>query len=456
MSHEKNQAKALLEIWTVLVRFRWRFIVPAFAVMALVLGAGMLLPRKYKAEAIFEQTNDMVLEELTESPYGATSKFQTPQRAIVEEVAGELAIDALRPGLDPLFQDGGLHDNRASFYRDLSRRIVVRKQHYDRGDQIHIEYVGTNPTRARLVVNTLVENYIERTRAAMESRLKKSAEFFEQETATIRTRIEELENLQLQFEIKHDQLLPDAATGIQTMLNEQYLALSDLQAKRDTAEERVRVLSDEMERTPAIVPQVVRGPNPVKARLREQLQEAQTKLATFLNTLKMTERHPDLINLRQQIATLTRSLEGTPDEVVTHTQEGQNPKRAELELKLADARAEAGDPVGEDLSGSRRVPGDHAAGDGGLHAPELPGDAAAQGEPGDRGGIGAARRTVRLHQAVRPADAPGVAEPVAGAGGRAGAGHSGRRAERVLRLPHGRVVHRWRGVDAGVRPAIDR
>lgn len=342
MSLEKNQAKALLEIWTVLVRFRWRFIVPAFAVAAIVLATGMVLPRKYRAEAIFDRRTDMVLAEITS--HGGPRSFQDPKQAITEELAGSPAIEALQRKLDiTLAQtDKRLLAGRESFYNDLSRRIVIRSDFSDRDhDRIRIEYVGSHPVRARMVVNTLVENYIDHTRAIMEERLKKTSGFFQTEVQRFRQEIETLENKRLAFEIEHDLLLPDAANGIQTILAEHQAALTEVTAAKEIALHKVKALQEELEKTPATIPQIVRGQNPQKQRFKDQLRAAEDKLANYIGVLKMTERHPDLVALQQQIEVLSRELAATEDNIITHTEEGQNPKRSELEMKLAESRAQA-------------------------------------------------------------------------------------------------------------------
>ena len=64
MSRHRNQVRALMDACEVLVRFRWRFIVPAFVVTVVILGVCLVLPRKYKAKAIFERRTDLVMTEI--------------------------------------------------------------------------------------------------------------------------------------------------------------------------------------------------------------------------------------------------------------------------------------------------------------------------------------------------------------------------------------------------------
>ena len=98
MNQHADQTKALLEAWDALVKYRWRFILATFGVMAGVLIGGFLLPRKYMAEAIFERRTDMVLTEMID--HGASRPFLDSQRSsLVEEIAGQIAIEQMLESL---------------------------------------------------------------------------------------------------------------------------------------------------------------------------------------------------------------------------------------------------------------------------------------------------------------------------------------------------------------------
>lgn len=339
---EKNQAKAVVEIWCVLSRYRWRFVLPAFVVMAMVLAAGMVMPRKYRAEAIFDQKTDPVLAEI--SLRGASKTYQDPKQALVEEVAGRPAIAALRKNIDPILSNriGPHWQGRDAFYSDLTRSVVIRKDIADRDqNRVRVEYVGTDPVIAREVVNGLVENYIQQTRSEIEKRLRQTANFLREEADRYSQEIEVLENKLLAFEIENDLLLPDHPAGIQMVLAERELALTEAETRHQSALEMVDGLVEELDRTPPTIPQIVRGRNPRLEELQSKLRAAEAKLVMYVGEMKMTEKHPDLIALREQIEAMREELTHAEDQVVTETHEGQNPKRAELETRLTTARAEA-------------------------------------------------------------------------------------------------------------------
>lgn len=340
MNREFDHSKAIIEAWHVLLRYRWRFFVPAFLGTVLVLAACLVLPRKYHAQAIFDRRTDMVLTEMRNAP----TSFQDPRSSVVDQLAGAPAIAQLRTQLDPLLDEHGLIGvlkDREEFYSDLHRRLIVT---YDvqspAHDRIRVEYTGSNPMIARFIVNTLVQNYIDRQRAEMDARLERSAEFFRAQVNRFREMIEECEAQRLAFEMKYDRLLPDNPNSIETLMMDVRMKLDDVVQRHHAAVNTQRTLEEELARTPETVPHVVRGRNPDKLRIQEKIRQAENELSRSVTVLKMTERHPDLVALRTQIAALERELQETPDDIVLETQHLRNTKRNELELRLAIARAE--------------------------------------------------------------------------------------------------------------------
>ncbi|MCX5659926.1 MAG: hypothetical protein NTW19_09415 [Planctomycetota bacterium] len=343
MSRHHRQSQALGEVWEILLRHRLRFILPAFVVMSGVLVVGMLLPRKYQGEAIFERRNDMVLAEI--ATRGASQTFQSPRGSISEELVGAPAIDELLAKVKTELASGDygrrVAADTSNLRADLQRLLLVR---FDISsaelDRVRLSYTSTHPGLARLVVNTLVENYIERTRAVMDDRLRKSAAFFEGEVENERKTIEGIENQMLTFEISHAEMLPESPNNIQASVNLVQTGVDDILQKVNAAKLREKALAESLATTSQTSPTIVTGANPDYKRMEDKLRDLESQQANCLGVLKMTERHPDLIALRAQIDRLKHDLEATPAETVTQTQSTQNPKRAEIELLLSTARAE--------------------------------------------------------------------------------------------------------------------
>lgn len=359
MSKHQNQAKALIDAWEVISRFRWQFIVPAFLVMAGVLGASLMLPRKYKAEAIFERRTDMVMEEIALRG-GSSQSYTDPQQALVYEVAGEPAIDELLRSIAEPLRDIAARRGRdidvPTLRNELIGKVLVRQDIGTKAlDRVRVSFTTADADVASLVVNTLVQNHIDRTRNEMDRRLRQSESFFKEEVARARTRIEDLENRKLNFQIAHAELLPDNPHNVQAALSEAQIQHQELCDRRDSLVLKIQALRRSLEETPETAPSYVTTRNPDLDRLERKLTELQSQMATYVNVYKMTTHHPDLVDLQRQIEQTQATLAVTPAEVVSEKRFTRNPKHAELELMLAQAGAEAEALTNQCMASTRKI-----------------------------------------------------------------------------------------------------
>jgi uncharacterized protein involved in exopolysaccharide biosynthesis len=335
MSKRHNQTEALFEVWRVLLKFRWRFVVPAFVVVALVLAGSMVLPRKYKAEAVFERRTDMVLSEIMSR--GAPRSFQDPRESLTNEVIGDPALDQLLDQIMPVNPKSERSPfERAAFRADLKRKATVS---YDIAsndlDRVRVTYVGDDPDMSRAVVNTLVRNHIERTRARIEDRLKQSAKFFSDEAANSREEIDALETRQLEFEIENAQLLPDSPVSSQGSLPDLQVRFTEAKSRRDAASAKIEKLRKVLDSTPQTTPLTIRGRNPELDRLDTQLRQLEAKYAELVGVYKMKAKHPDVLAVNEQIEGVKKVIVATETEVVIQKTETINPRYGEVETLIA-------------------------------------------------------------------------------------------------------------------------
>lgn len=342
MSQKNSQQNAVLELWELLLRYRWRFVLPAFAITLGVLGMSMTLPRKYNSEAMFERRTDMVLTEMATK--GATRNFQEPRDSLVEEITGNLAVDELLKELEPQLQAKGLI--KSELDRQVLRTNIVRGAivHWDVAsgslDRVRVEYVNPDPHVAKLVVNGLVKNYIRRTQDSMDQRLRESAEFFRNEVAGSRKTIEDLETRLLEFEINNGDLLPESANGMQDRLGNRETELQDILARRDAAAVRAKNLKEAIAQTPKTIPEQVTAPNPELTRLMDKQRVLTDQLTNATDVLKMKPAHPEVIILKQRVQDLRAEIDKTDTTIVAQEQHKTNPKLAELELQYTQAQTD--------------------------------------------------------------------------------------------------------------------
>lgn len=343
MSRATDQAKAVADVWSILLRHRWRFILPAFLAMTLVLGGSLLLPRTYRGEAIFERRTDMVLAELTNS--GASKTFQDPRQSLVNELTGTTSIDDTVEAMEPDILAGKYGRRLAAdpkeLASDLKYKLNVR---YDISshelDRVRVSFVSSNPDLAKDAVNAIVKQHIERQRAAMEQRLSATSEFFSEEVARTRASIDELESQLLTFEIGHADLMPDNPANLQAMLAIAQTSLADATQRRDAAKLRVEAYDKALLETEQSLPSVVSTRNPELDRLSRKLHEDEATLAKMLNVYKMLPKHPDVLDLQNSVETMRSTIAKMDKEVVVERHMQTNPKRLEVEMLLTNARTE--------------------------------------------------------------------------------------------------------------------
>lgn len=340
---KKSQTKAIADLVDITLRYRWRLVMPVFLVTVLVLIGSLFLPRRYKAEAIFESHTRFVLEQMIAE--GAPRSVEMSQRTLAEELAGETAIDQLLARAQPelariMRKRFGFYDRNA-FQGQLRHKVIVTPIVATKSmERTSVSYVADDPAVGRLVVNTLVANHIDRTLKHMEERLGQSASFFEGEVARARAQIEDLETQRLSYEIRHAELLPENAASHESSIINLEAERSMLMQRRDSARRRVRELRARLHTTPEKQSLDVTAPNPEIARRRDRKRELERQLGMFLGQFGMTERHPDLLNLRLRIDGLEAEIQSLDKVVVTEKHVSDNPKHRELDLMLATAVAD--------------------------------------------------------------------------------------------------------------------
>lgn len=350
-TNKQEQAKAVYELWDVILQHRWRFVLPAFAVTAIVLFVSLFLPRKYEAVAYFERRNAPELIEAIRS--GASDSYMEPMQALTNEIAGSHAITQVINDLEPRLRNVGYIQNDTEL-RELrnavTQQLIVSRESVDKTHiQLRLQLVLDDPNVSTLIVNELVDRYMRTTRDALVERAKSSIAYYD---ALIVEHHKTLENNQEElglFEQENALLLPDQPYSVQAQLGEAQEQLSMLMTELEGLEIQRRSLREVLQSEPSTLPSTVRGKNPELVRLESKLEKLQDKIREFTTTLRMTEKHPEVVALRKEEAGLQATIDSTQANVITSTEEHPNPKRSELELALTSANAER-DAIKEQIS----------------------------------------------------------------------------------------------------------
>lgn len=342
-TNKQEQAKAIYELWDVILQHRWRFVLPAFAVTAVVLFVSLFLPRKYEAVAYFERRNAPELIEAIRS--GASDSYIDPMAALTKEISGSNAINQVINELEPELYQAGYVSN-ATELRELrnmvKQQLIVSRESADRMHmQLRLELILDDPYLGAKIVNALVDRYMKTTRDALVERAVSSIAYFDSLIADHRKELEARQKELGMFEQEHAMLLPNQPYSIESQIVEAKEELAMLTTNLGVLESQRRNLETALQSEPKTLPSTVHGKNPELTRLEEKLDKLQDKIREFTTTLRMTEQHPEVVALRVQEKELLATIGDTQVNIITSTEEHPNPKRTEIELALTSAKAES-------------------------------------------------------------------------------------------------------------------
>lgn len=346
---ESDKQKTLRDVWRIVFRRRWLFVLGACLFMLAALWAAQFLPLKYTGTAKFERRVDPSDEQ--SSNLGGDS-FSVHKLTLQHELTGTRAIERVIEELGmarglPRGPDGELtlpgkrafQGLVASIKKDLLVSWEVRSE---RIDLVSVSFTHGDARIAEELPNTLVKNYINRVGKQIVDGLTESRDFLLKQVNTSTKRLEELRQQRIAFEVRHAGTFPDNPN----LLEEQIRQLTaDLDASRVQQmrarqnRERLKALAKPDASTDTPV-QIIKGPNPDLARLKEQLRDNEEKLDIALTISGMRETHPTVQNLRQNIERLEKRIAETPAEIELQKVFGMGGGDSSLAMELAAVESE--------------------------------------------------------------------------------------------------------------------
>lgn len=329
----------LREWLRIIFRHRKKFFFPCVAAMIIVVLASKYVPREYRAEAMFERRNDSLAQAHT---VGSNRLIDPLKITTVQDLTGRSAIEQLVEDLQltrnlPHNPDGTLTAQGNLLKSDLVKSIqsklrVSFQTRSDQIDRITVSFTDSDRVLAPKVVNRIVSNYIDSTRAELNAKLVQAKTFFEREVGRFSGKVQDLEARKLRFELDNPGLLPDDPASLQ-------IRLSELRAKSDTLEQALQVAIakrnklDELVKTmPENLEEQQMGMNPERQQIELQRAELERALDDHIHRWGRTEAHPAVQRTRKLIEELNKKLEGMQTEVATGRRLLPNPQRAEAIL----------------------------------------------------------------------------------------------------------------------------
>lgn len=315
------------------------FLILLFAGWCAVWGASWILPARYKSTTLILVEQPTVPKNYV-TP-NVTDDLQDRLQSITQQMLSRtrllLIIDKLR-----LYKDAelrGTPDERvAQMRKDIDIELVRNPQ--DQINAFSVSYSAHDPRVAQRVTSELTNLFINENLKTREEASEDTTAFLQEQLDNARKSLSEQEAKVRQFETEHQGSLPSQQASNLQILSGLQSQLQNEQDSLNTAEQQ-RVYFQALIEQNRAAPQAVRTNGTTQASPLSQIDQQLAALKAKLVDLRSryTDRYPDVVALKEQIAETQRTRERL----------------------LAEAKR---------VSNGRKQAGDSASGNGGADAQE--------------------------------------------------------------------------------------
>ncbi len=304
---------ALFSIW----HRRWLVLAVSWAVCLLGWLAVAFIPNTYESKTrIFVQLDDVLAQQIGIGAGTRQKDIERVRQTITSATNLEKVIRATRIGEDVVSPS-----QMEVAVQSLAKQIKIVSQQ-DNLFEISAESGRSdlsdaeNAKLAQDIVQKMLDIFREENLAGDRGEMHETIQFLDQQLEERQKQLEAAEQRRLAFEAQHPELIGGAAT-IAQKLEASRSEMRSIDADLAAAQSALAAITGQLSSTPPtlIVPGVSGGP-------RGALAQAEADLAG-MKARGLTEHHPDVLSLKQQIASLRKQVAsgdgggGTPNPAYT-------------------------------------------------------------------------------------------------------------------------------------------
>lgn len=297
--------------------------------------------------------------------YEATARIFVDTQSVLKPLMSGLAIQPdidqqvamlartliNRPNMEKLMRSSDL-DLLATTPRERDAVIDgltkgVKLSGVGRENMYSVAYRDENPDRARRVVQNLVSMFVESGIGDKRRDTESARKFIDEQIAHYEKKLEEAENRNKEFQLKHFGFLAGAGKDYFTRLTELNGQLNAARLELRAAEQSRDALKRELSgEDPVLLPEAPIAASPVRnAELDARIAEQKRQLDDLLR--RYTEQHPDVVSVQRLITQLEQERKAELDaqkKAVPSAGGGiksaaTNPVFQQLKIALAEAEA---------------------------------------------------------------------------------------------------------------------
>ena len=278
---------------------RWLGFFIALVITAIVGLTVIVLPDQYQSKAKVYINSSVVLEPLlqglavSDDAENRVRLLRVLQSTLVSKENVERLVRT--PGMG---FDAATPAARGRAYGLIKSGVTVTEEEQN---LFAIDYVDTDPVRARNVAQGLLSLFIERNVVDARNQLTSAREFLDRQIAEYQGKLRDIERQISAFQLTNVDAL--GSTSYQTRLAAARTTLREAQvAKKLAVDARDKIAQQINSADPSATPKLLAG-DPTLPVVIDRLAALQAQLNTLL--LQYTESHPDVIATRREIALLS-------------------------------------------------------------------------------------------------------------------------------------------------------
>ncbi len=294
----------------------WLAIVLFSVVMTAVVSLVVFLPNIYTARALILVEGQQIPQDYVRST--VTMGLERRLQILSQEILSRSRLGQLAKQFG-LYQDLKKQEATedviaAAMRQDIGIQITGRGSSVEKDLVVfEVSYANEDPQKVMQVTNTLASFYIEGNLKVREQQALGTSEFLGAELEEVRKRLEEQEQQVVEYRTKHMGELPEQLTANLSTLSVLQTQMGVLSENLSRARERKNLLIQKTGMDAALAllgsgtPTVTRE-TPLNI-LKSQLAELKTRFS---------DKHPDVIRLKQQISTLEEGARSQIQAEMTH------------------------------------------------------------------------------------------------------------------------------------------
>lgn len=299
------------------IKRRWLLIIPFCIAMFCGIYLAFALPKIYQANTLILVRPQRVPTDYVRSVVSTdidqrinTIKQQILSRTNLERIIEEFKLFS-GPDHAEMFME-----NKIAVMRERIDVEVTRSSRRSAADSFSVSYRASDPQTVMNVANTLANYFIDENLKVREAQAIGTSGFLDDQLASMRVRLEEVEKQLGDYRKKYMGELPEQLDTNLRVLDRLQLQLNERQANLQEAKNRLLLLDNQIEanknlQAAGVTPATGTGQPLTLAQLKQQLADLKASY---------TDRHPDVIRLKRQIedfetkAAETKTGAGVPDQ----------------------------------------------------------------------------------------------------------------------------------------------